>query len=138
MSCLTPPGASNKVRGRLRQYRRREQIVLWIGAALAGIIATYAAIEFTRESKVPVELLPVTPVSVVAGGFFLALARIQFEWKAELLDRGIEDGQFNPDDPLPKEYIPYPECGELMYYLEMLATAAAGIAVAILAIWASI
>ena len=148
-------GASPNVGRRLEQYQRREMIILWAGGGLAAIVALFTAIEFTRESDLPVEVLPVVPVSVVFGGFCLAISRIQFEWQAVVLRRGIQDGHFSRDDDLqestsrssnvsstfydlPRDYTQWPVGAELFYRLLLLVTAFGGVWIVVIAIWSAV
>lgn len=141
MNCLKQwlgKGADEKVGRRLAQYQRRERIILWTGAGLAAIVALFTAIEFTRESDLPVEILPVVPVAVVFGGGCFALSRVQFEWAAEVLKRGVEDQRFGLGDNLPDDCKEWPVMAELWYRLQLLVTVFAGIWIAVMAIWSAV
>lgn len=131
-------GADRTVGRRLIQYERRERIILWLGGGLAAIVALFTAIEFTRESELPVEILPVVPVAVVFGGACLGKSRIDFEWAAETLRREIEDGTLKKGDDLAGDALKWPVVGELFYLLELYVTVGAGGWIVVMAIWSAI
>jgi hypothetical protein len=73
---------------RLRQYKRREQMAIWVAAGIAGLISLLA-LGGIPESKIIFKHILVT-VIIVAGGT-LALARVKFEWCATQIERKIKD-----------------------------------------------
>lgn len=86
-----PRGQDNAetVRSRLRQYERRERMILWVGAGLVGLIALIPD-GVCDPSNIATALLRAMAVTaiVVAGGS-LAYARVNFEWQATLIERRI-------------------------------------------------
>src|SRR5829696_5371535 len=90
------------VRSRLRQYERRERMILWVGAGLVGLIALVAD-GVCDPSDIATDFLRAVAVTaiVVAGGS-LAYARLNFEWQATLLKRKIEDREVEGSDELGK------------------------------------
>lgn len=131
-------GAEPNVTQRLRQYERRERIILWTGASLGGLIALFAAIEFSRESDLPAWLLPVVPLLIIVSGGFAAAARIRFEAAAELLTRGIGDQTFAEDDYLPDDLLGWPILAEFTYVWHVRLAGLAGLALVTIVIWSAV
>lgn len=131
-------GAEPNVRQRLRQYERRERIILWTGAGLGGLIALFAAIEFSRESDLPAWLLPIVPLLIIVSGGFAAAARIRFESAAELLTRGIADQTFAEDDYLPDDLLGWPIFAEFTYVWHVRLAGLAGLALAGMVVWSAV
>ena len=133
-----PTDISPIVKGRMRQYRRRVSLISWVGAGFGGVIAVFTGLRVADHAHVPGLLLPIVPIAVVVGGFCLAAARVNFEWKLEQLDRGVEDGTFADTAELATtDYEPYPTEAELYYYLELVMAGVAGVGVIVLSIWSA-
>jgi hypothetical protein len=92
--------STETVRGRLRQYERRESMILWVGAGLAGLIALVAVDVGSMSDEVPALLQAILVTALVFAGAFLAYARVNFEWQATLIKRKIEDGEIEGTDAL--------------------------------------
>ena len=129
--------------GRLSQYRRRQRLITWIGGGLLAEITIYAAIRFSGETCVPTVLTNLVPTFVLIGGFMLALARVQFEWRADLLERHISLQTIKPADTIegidssqikPKD-LEWPKWGELFYIIELVFALAGGISLILLIWW---
>jgi len=138
MSFLSPSGAGKTFGSRLRQYKRRERMIVWVGAGLVVLITIYAAVEFTREAGIPAIIPPIVPTLVIFGGGFLAMARVQFEWAATQLERKIQDNTFQEQDPLPKKLQSWPRFAEFCWLMELYLTIGTGIALLILIWWAAL
>jgi hypothetical protein len=109
-------------KSRLRQYERREQMTIWVGAGLAGLIAITAGDAFDHA---PAWLKAIEITLLVIGGAFFALARVKFEWEATQLKRNIQDKTVAEDDALPQELTEWPkeaeECWSISITLVLLA-----------------
>ena len=124
---MSPPSLSeaDTFGGRLRQYKRREHMIVWVGAGLVALITVFASVEFTRGSSAPALVARLVPTLVLVGGASLALARVRFEWAATQLKRLIEDGKYRLEDQLPEEHRSWPCCAEFCWLIELYATMAA-------------
>lgn len=138
MSFLIPSDVGQAFGSRLRQYKRRERMIVWVGAGLVALITTFAAVEFTREAGVPAIIPAIVPTLVVFGGGFLALARVQFEWAATQLERKIQDKTFQDEDALPDKLRGWPRFAEFCWLMELYLTIAGGIALLVLIWWAAL
>ena len=85
---------------RLRKYKRREQMVIWVGAGLAGLIALCAGDAFDNA---PLWLKALEVTVILIGGAFIALTRVKFEWAATVIERKLEDGSITADDLVPED-----------------------------------
>jgi hypothetical protein len=130
LSWITPPNADASYRGRLRQYRRRENTILWVGAGLIGLIGLVTS---DLTDGAPAALTASAATLIIVGGAALAWARIKFEWAATQVDRAIEDGA-KPSDALPTTLRTWPEFAELVYYVGILSVPLAGL-VYLAAVW---
>jgi len=115
---------------RLRQYKRREQMAIWVAAGIAGLIALLAS-GAIPESKMLFKHLLIT-VIVVAGGT-LAMARVKFEWCATQIQRKIDDNSIKDTDDLP-ESEHWPAWAEFNWLISLLAISAGGLLI-LVAIW---
>ena len=117
-------------RTRLRQYKRREQLAIWVAAGIAGLIALLA-LGAIPESKMIFKRLVIT-VIVVAGGTF-AMARVKFEWCATQIQRKIDDNLIKDTDDLP-ESERWPALAEFSWLISLWAIFAGGLLI-LVAIW---
>ena len=135
MSFLIPSDIGQTFGSRLRQYKRREGMIVWVGAGLVALITTFAAVKATREVGVPAIIPAIVPTLVVFAGGFLALARVQFEWAATQLERKIQDKTSQDEDALPDELRGWPRFAEFCWRMELYLTIAGAIALLVLIWW---
>ena len=112
------------VRTRIRQYERRERMILWVGAGLVGLIALVAGGVGGSSEVVPAGLRALVITAIVVAGGSLAYARVNFEWQATLLKRKIEDGEAQATDELsklPRELQDWPNYPERAWSAALLA-----------------
>jgi hypothetical protein len=83
---------------RLSQYRRREQLTTWVGAGLGGLIVLTSG--FMAFQRPPPLVTAITVTLLVCAGGALALARVQFEYQATVLERRVSAGQVKEDQEL--------------------------------------
>jgi len=88
------------IRGRLRQYKRREAMTVWIGAGYAGFIGL---LSLDIAAGAPRWLLCIAITLIVVGAGTLAMARVGFEWKATIIERHLEDGTVKDTDAYPSD-----------------------------------
>ena len=93
---------------RLRQYKRREQMVIWVGAGLAGLVALCTGDAFNNA---PAWLKAIEVTTIIIGGAFFALARVKFEWAATVIERKIHDG-VSETEALKEEDVKWPADAE--------------------------
>ena len=117
-------------KSRLRQYERREHMVIWVGAGLAGLVALATGDAF--DSAAPALLKAIEVTLVIIGGAFLALARVKFEWAATLIKRKIEDGEVQGTDTLTEEW---PRDAEDCWNASLSCVILAGITMAVCFWW---
>lgn len=127
---IAPAGIEKSYKGRLRQYQRRERMILWVGAGLAGLIGLLTS---DLSADAPKELNAIVATLIILGVGALATARVRFEWFGTQLERAIEDGT-NPDDGLPTELRPWPDVAEVAWVTGLLSVPAAGL-VYLAAVW---
>jgi hypothetical protein len=121
------PETPDTYRTRLRQYKRRESMIVWVGAGLAGLIALVAGAGQAIGGDVPDWLIALLLTSLVLGGGALAWARVKFEWAATQLERVIEDGNTDtPAMPLPAELRKWPGSAEALWVFALVTIAVAG------------
>ena len=94
---------------RLRRYKRREQMTIWVGAALAALLAICTVNILSVLAKRLILSL------VVIGGGALGKARIEFEWSATEIERGLEDGTIKAEDSFPNSD-KWPALPETMWF----------------------
>jgi hypothetical protein len=110
-SPLSSPSDTYEVR--LRQYKRRERMILWVGAGLLGLIALAAGdMASAALGDAPDWLVALMLTCLVLTGAFLALARVDFEWQATGIERDLQDGTVGKDDPLPASVQAWPRNAE--------------------------
>jgi hypothetical protein len=129
---IAPPGAESTYGKRLRQYERRERIILWVGAGLVGLIALVTSDHLSAGA--PRWLTAAVATLVIVGAALLATARIRFEWAATLLKRAIEDGEASQNQTLTGKQARWPEVAELAYLGGVLVVPTAG-ALYLAALW---
>jgi hypothetical protein len=127
---IAPNGIANTYGKRLRQYQRRERMILWVGAGLAGLIGLLTS---DLSAGAPKVLNAVTATLIVLGVAALATARIKFEWQATQLDRAIQDGT-NPGEELPSKHQPWPNAGEVAWLTGLVCVPVAG-CIYVAAVW---
>jgi hypothetical protein len=127
---ITPPDAGLSYRTRLRQYERRERMILWVGAGLLGLIGLVTS---DLTDGAPKALTATAGTLIVLAGTALAYARVNFEWAATKLSRAIEDGTSAAAD-LPQEDQGWPTGAEGAWYVGLLFAPLAGL-VYLAAIW---
>jgi hypothetical protein len=140
-----PNDKAPRIAGRLSQYRRRQRLITWVGGGLFAEISVYTAVGLSSESSVPAVLTGVVPTFILVAGFLLAMARVRFEWRADLLERHLKMQTLKPDDLIhdiqpdlidPND-LKWPHLGELFYQLELLFAFAGGIALMVLIWWSA-
>jgi hypothetical protein len=110
---------------RLSQYKRRELMVTWLAAGLAALIVLVTS---TLAVGAPVALTAAAATLILFGAGILALARVQFEWAATVLERAIDEGTralpeghqrlacaATPDEFLPQSLASWPKLGEVCW-----------------------
>jgi ABC-type uncharacterized transport system permease subunit len=108
---------------RQRQYTRRGDMIIWVGAGLAALIGLANTGTFNTA---PGLLKALDATAIVIGGAFLGSARVKFEWQATLIKRGLEDQKFAGTDPIPKE-MKWPKDAEDCWTSGMFCVLAAGV-----------
>lgn len=134
-------GSGETVRSRLRQYERRERMILWVGAGLVGLIALVAGDVGGTFDEVPALLRAIVLTAIVAAGASLAYARVNFEWAATLIKRKIEDREVEDTDELsklPEEMQGWPNCAERAWDAALIAIVISGVAFLVSVWWSPI
>ncbi len=108
---------------RQRQYTRRGDMIIWVGAGLVALIGLANTGTFNTAPGL-LKALEVT--AIVIGGTFLGFARVKFEWQATLIKRGIEDKKFNGTDQIPED-MKWPEDAEDCFTSGLFCILAAGL-----------
>jgi hypothetical protein len=129
------------VRSRIRQYERRERMILWVGAGLVGLIALVAGGVGGSSESVPAGLRALVITAIVVAGGSLAYARVNFEWQATLIKRKIEDGEVQATDELsklPRELQGWPNYPERAWSAALLAIIISGTIFLVNVWWAAI
>jgi hypothetical protein len=85
---------------RLRQYKRRGEMIIWVGA---GFVALIGLANTGTFNNAPGLLKALEVTAIVIGAAFLSSARVKFEWEATLIKRGIKDRTITGATPLPAE-----------------------------------
>lgn len=80
---------------RLDQLKRREQMTVWVGAGLGGLIVLMTT---GIIMDAPTVLNSIMATSIVLGGGSLAVARVKFEWEATKITRQVQDGEIKISD----------------------------------------
>jgi hypothetical protein len=128
---LKPDNAGTTYQTRLRQYQRRERMILWVGAGLAGLIGLLTIDRLSADA--PADLGATTATLIILGFGALAMARIDFEWTATQLDRAIEDGKNGTDSLLPAD-AKWPTTGEIAWRVGLVIVPLAAL-VYLITIW---
>jgi hypothetical protein len=119
------------IRSRLRQYERRERMILWVGAGLVGLIALVAGGVGGSSEGANAILRAIAITAIVVAGGSLAYARVNFEWEATLIKRKIDDDQIEDGDlldKLPEERQGWPSHAELAWDVGLKAIIVAAVA----------
>jgi len=109
-------------KSRLRQYQRRGDMIIWVGAGLAGLIGLANTSTFNTA---PGFLRALEVTAIVIGAAFFGSARVKFEWEATLIRRKIQDGA-NATSNLPAEN-PWPKDAEASWNSAFFCLLAAGL-----------
>jgi hypothetical protein len=99
------PGNEDTVRDRLREYKRREGMIVWVGAGLAGLIALIALGVGDTSDEIPALFRAIAATAVVVSGAALSYARVNFEWYATVIKRKIEDNELQANHGKPRPSI---------------------------------
>ena len=113
---VAPPDIGQTYAKRLQQYERRESMILWVGAGLAGLIGLVTS---NLSGGAPKAFGAAVVTLIILGGGALATARIRFEWAATQLDRAIQDGA-DAHQQLPPEYQAWPNTAEVAWLIGLL------------------
>src|SRR3954447_16563340 len=119
---------------RLRQYKRRESLTIWVGAGLAGFIALLTGdvlVNILRDAPPWLSALLVT--SIVAGGSALGLARVKFEWAATTIQRKVADRTVSTGDSIPSDD-EWPKSAEGWWMASLWCLVVAGVLM-IIGVW---
>lgn len=91
---------SDTLQLRIAKYKRRVSLINWVGAGLLAEVTVYASIRFADSgialTNCTALLMAFVPTLILFGGFSLALARVQFEWQLDLLQRYTGPNGLNP------------------------------------------
>jgi hypothetical protein len=123
--------APETYRSRLRQYKRREHVTIWVGAGFAAFIALLATKIF-ETTGAPAWIIALLITTILLGGFLVACARVKFEWAATQIERRIEDNEVAPTDALPDER--WPDDAERCWMGSLSCALLAG-ALALICVW---
>ena len=126
--------APETYRSRLRQYKRRESLTIWVGAGFAGLIAIATSDTF-GNLDVPRWLLGILIALSVGGAAFVGCARVKFEWAATQIERRIEDEEVTDLQPLPDDERRWPDAGERFWAASLYVLLAAGLLLVFCALW---
>jgi hypothetical protein len=129
---VAPANIGSTYQERLRQYERRERMILWVGAGLVGLIGLVTT---NLSAGAPKALSAATVSLIILGGGALATARIRFEWQATLLRRAIEDGT-DPGKRLMCTLQPWPNFAEIAWMIGLVCVPVAGLVYAAAVWWA--
>lgn len=121
---------SETVRSRLRKYKRREAMTVWVGAGFAGFIAILG-LDVVASAPLWIQRIAVT--LIILGALALAMARVGFEWKATIIKRHLEDGKVTETDTYPSDSA-WPGKEERFWTLALLSIILTGL-VCLLAVW---
>jgi hypothetical protein len=119
-------------------------MVTWVGAGLAALIVLVTS---GLATGAPNALTAAATTLILFSAANLALARVQFEWAATVLDRAIQEGAqlraagehppacaAHPDDTLPSALAGWPKLGEVCWMAGLCIVPAAA-AVYLTAVW---
>lgn len=120
-----------RFRDRQRIYRRREQLTIWVGAGIGGIVAIASAHLLDGRPQLLVQ--SIFTFAVVAGVAW-AFSRVQFEWLATNIDREIEDNVVQRSTPFPAARLNEDRMAEFLWSMS-LWTMAAGWLLVLLSVW---
>jgi hypothetical protein len=141
---IAPKNVARTYGLRLAQYKRRELMVTWVGAGLAALIVLVTS---NLATGAPAVLTAAAATVILFSAGSLAVARVQFEWAATVLERAVQEGTqpraagehapacaAHPDDPLPSSLAGWPRLGEVCWMTGLLLVPAAA-SVYITAVW---
>ena len=121
-------------RERQRIYKRREQMAIWVGAGIGGLVAVASAHFLDGRPQIFVQsILTLALLAALAWAY----ARVQFEWLATEIDRAIEDNLVQKSSPYPKARLNEDERTEILWILALRTMAAGWVLVLIGACWPS-
>ena len=118
---------------RLRQYERRVEMTVWVGAGLAGLLAITTGDAF--DGTAPAWLKAVEITLIIIGGTVFGLARVKFEWAATLIRRKLDDEQVRERDELSPEEMKWPRGAERYWNASLLVLIIAGLGMALCFWW---
>jgi hypothetical protein len=116
---------------RADKYERRAQMAVWVAAGIAALVAFIGARALDRAPGV---LTALVFTIVVAAGFFLAFARVGFEWRATEIKRGIKTDPALERAPLDAEDQPWPAVPEF-FWTACLILIGVGWVIMLVGIW---
>lgn len=90
---------------RIKQYKRREQMAIWVAAGIAALIAFIGARALDGAPRVFTEVI--FTCAIAAGGT-AAYSRVGFEWQATLLERKVKAEPALKNTPLAEVDQPWP------------------------------
>jgi ABC-type phosphate/phosphonate transport system permease subunit len=120
-------------RKRQRQYERRVDMLTWVGATLAGLIAISTSSAFDSAAPAWLKAVEITLILVCAG--FFGRARVNFEWEATRIKRKIEDGEATAEATLAPDMMAWPSEAEESWTLSLSTLIIAGFVMALCFWW---
>lgn len=109
---------SETYKARLRQYQRREQMLIWTAAGIAALPAFIVAGALAASPPLLKKLI--FTVSIIGGGAF-AFSRVGFEWEATKLKRAIDDCPVVQNAVLADEDKEWPSTPERMWTVTLVS-----------------
>lgn len=131
MSWVKPDVEGQTYLSRIRQYDRREAMILWVGAGLGGLVILVTS---SLDSGAPKVFDGLVALLVIISGGSLAMARVEFEWASTKLKRDMSDKAIPPTATLAQTDRPWPKQSEFCWNLGRRAAATAAI-VYLVAVW---
>jgi hypothetical protein len=126
-----PAGVVTRARptyaARLDDYRIFSTRAAWLAGAVVGLIALAAGdLGAHLFDKGPAWLAAAVLSCIVLAGAFAGTARVQFQWKATILERRIEEGAIDRESRLTDDAESWPRAADRVFNLAFAFTILAG------------